>query len=153
MAILEMVELAVAGNDGGEVLRVPGEAVYRVYVPAVELERVTVDGRLFLRFGATGAFGSLLFDTSSGNVVEKLDGDPEVSLVNTSLDAFNRCLEAFSVKFPLAEIDDEDEEEERNNSVAREIERELRLIDPEGYREDSFWYEVRWGVAIGDFSD
>jgi len=153
MTKLEMINLEIEGEPGEGVLRVPAEPVYQVYVPAGSLERVMVDSRILLRFGATGAFGSLLLDTSSGAVVEKLEDAPKVSLVNTSLGAFNRCLEAFSVKFPVDEIEDEDEEEERNNDVAREIEREVRLIDPEAYRENSFWYEVRWSVAIGDFSD
>lgn len=153
MAKLTMTELSNKEAPGSGVLRVPGEIVYHVYRPADSLENVTVGGRALVRFGSTGACGSLLLDASSGNVMESLDGKSDVNLVNTSLDAFNRSLEAFFVKFPLDDIEDEEEAEGRDNRVAREIENDVRLIDPEAYSENSFWYEVRWSVAIGDFSD
>ena len=85
--------------------------------------------------------------------MENHQSGPDVSLVNTSLDAFTHCLEEFSAKFPLAEIEDEDEAEERDRGVARKIEEDVLRIDPDAYVENSFWYEVRWGVAIGDFRE
>lgn len=149
---LRMIELS---GDVGEStmgsLRIPGETVYEVYRPAKSLEETIVDGRRLIRFGFTGAFGSLLLDTSSGHVVEQLQDEPNVSFVNTSLEAFNRCLGAFAGKFPFGDSDDEDEEVDAE--VAREIEADVIAIDPDAYVEGSFWYELRWSVAIGDFSD
>ncbi|MFI5800196.1 SUKH-4 family immunity protein [Streptomyces sp. NPDC051677] len=127
--------------------------MYNVYVPSGDFERVTIGGCNLIVFGFTGALGSLLLDLSSGCVMEKVEGDSSLSLVNTSLDSFNRCLAAFSAKFPLAEIEDADEAEERDNRVAREVEEEICRIDRQVYAESSFWYEVRWSVAIGNFRD
>jgi len=147
-----MIELPdVEGVLENGSLVIPGEAVYDVYRPAETLQYVSVSGRTLVLFGFTGAFGSLLLDLSSGHVMEKLQNDPDVSLVNTSLEAFKRCLGEFHAKFPLSDIDDEDEAEERDNKVAREIEKDVLRIDPQAYNENSFWYEVRWSVAIGDF--
>ncbi len=56
-------------------------------------------------------------------------------------------------KFPLEDVEDEGERDERDNMLAREIEGDVRRIDPEAYFEGGFWYEIRWSVAIGDFSD
>jgi hypothetical protein len=149
---LRMIELSVDASESNvENLRIPDEAVYEVYRPAKPLEETIVDGRKFIRFGFTGAFGNLLLDVSSGNVVEQLQDESNVSFVNTSLEAFNRCLEAFAGKFQLGDPDDEGEAEDAE--VAREIERDVIAIDPDAYVEDSFWYELRWSVAIGDFSD
>ncbi|MFC3577720.1 SUKH-4 family immunity protein [Streptomyces yaanensis] len=132
-------------------LRIPGEAVYEVYRPVETLERVTVDGRDLILFGSTGVFGRLMVDVASGVVLEKLEGYSDVSLVNTSLEAFNRCLEVFAAKMPLLEIDDEEEAEEVDREIAKGLEEDVRRIDPEAYVENSFWYEIRWSVAIGDF--
>jgi hypothetical protein len=146
---LQLVEVSA---DSGEKLVVPGENIFDVYRPAEALELVTVCDRRMIRFGYTGAFGTLLLDLASGNIVERLHDDDDVKVVNTSLAAFNSCLEAFLDKFPLDDIEDEDAADERNAQVARQIESELTRIDPNSYVEGSFWYEVRWGVAIGDFA-
>ncbi|OSZ61569.1 hypothetical protein OQI_04485 [Streptomyces pharetrae CZA14] len=113
----------------------------------------TMNGREVIEFGSTGFFGSLLVDVSSGSILERVQDATNLSMVNTSLSAFNNCLEMFSEYFPLDQIDDEDASIERNARVAREIESDVKRIDPEAYEEGSFWYEVRWSVAIGDFED
>lgn len=152
---LQLVELSnvegwFSGSKGA--LVVPGEPVFNVYQPVESVEVITIGDRRMIRFGRTGIFGALLVDLASGNVVQQIQDDPDVSMVNTSLSAFNRCLEVFLNRFPLDELEDEDEEDERNARVAREIESDLKRIDPQAYTEDSFWYEVRWSVAIGDFT-
>jgi hypothetical protein len=131
-------------------LRIPGEAVYEVYKPVESVQTVTVDDREFLRFATTGASGSLLLDVSSGRVVEIQTGSG-VSLVNTSLESFIDCLEVFVEH--LAHLESNDGDEEVDEEVASELEASILRIDPDAFSEGSFWYEVRWSVAIGDFSD
>lgn len=152
----EFVDLVEgAGNSLGvrASLRVPGNSIGNAYRPAGSLERISVNGADFLRFGAVGAFGSALFDLNSGHIVEWIHDSSEVGLVNTSIDAFSECVKAFVEKFPLEDVEDEGERDERDNMLAREIEGDVRRIDPEAYFEGGFWYEIRWSVAIGDFSD
>ncbi|MGW1616510.1 SUKH-4 family immunity protein [Streptomyces sp. NPDC002285] len=152
---LQLVELSnvdgwVSGSKG--TLVVPGEPVFNVYQPVESAEVIAIGDRRMIRFGRTGIFGALLVDLASGNVVQQIQADPNVSLVNTSLSAFNSCLEVFLSRLPLEELEDEDEEDARNARVAREIESDLKRIDPQAYTEDSFWYEMRWSVASGDFT-
>ncbi|MHC3475637.1 SUKH-4 family immunity protein [Streptomyces sp. 7R007] len=153
MAALEMVEIPHELTPGRIGVRVPAEPVFGVYRPVGTFKKVAIAGRDLIEFGLTGAFGVLLLDLSSGVVLERVNGESDLSVVNTSIDTFNRCLCVFYSKFPFPKIEDDDESDERDNRVAREVEEEVRRIDPEAYEENSFWYEVRWSVAIGDFSD
>lgn len=152
----EFVDLVEGVGDPLRVrahLTVPRNSIGDAYRPAESLERISVNGKDFLRFGSIGAFGSALFDPNSGHVVEWIHDSSKVGLVNTSIDAFSECAKAFVEKFPLSDMADEDERDERDNAIAREIEGDVRRIDPEAYFEGGFWYEIRWSVAIGDFSD
>ncbi|MFD5856773.1 SUKH-4 family immunity protein [Streptomyces chartreusis] len=152
---LQLIELSnvdgwVSGLEG--VLFVPGDPVFNVYQPVESVETIAIGSRRMIRFGRTGVFGALLVDLGSENVVQQIQGNPEVSLVNTSISAFNSCLEVLLDRLPLDELEDEDEEDERSGRVAREIESALKEIDPQAYTDDSFWCEVRWSVATGDFT-
>ncbi|MEU8295585.1 SUKH-4 family immunity protein [Streptomyces pseudogriseolus] len=147
---LSKIDGDAAGAPGS--LIIPTEAVFDLYQPIDPPTFCKVGNHNMVIFGQTGAFGHLLVDLATGHVVEQIRNDPEVALVNTSLAAFTECLKAFINNLPLGELEDEDEVEERNAQVAREIENALRRIDPKAYTEDSFWYEARWGVAIGNFT-
>jgi hypothetical protein len=92
----------------------------------------------------------LLLDASSGCVVEIHTGSG-VSLVNTSLESFTDCLEVFVEH--LARLESNDGDEGVDEEVASGLEASILWIDPDAFSEGSFWYELRWSVVIGDFSD
>ncbi|MFJ6723870.1 SUKH-4 family immunity protein [Streptomyces sp. NPDC091281] len=152
----EMVELPdrLRGSLVG-VIEFPADGVADVYLPVEEFEQVVVDGRSLVLFGTTGLSGTLLLDVRSGSVVFRVQGSLQLGVVNSSVDAFNRCLEVFSEKLEALDegiTEDEDELDALNNRIAREMEKEFRRIDGGFYSEQNFWYELRWGVANGDFS-
>jgi hypothetical protein len=125
-------------------LRLPGEEVYEVYKPVRPLRIQRFGDRSYVHFGSTGAFGSILLDVESGNVMEMQTGGVLVKFVNESVDKFIECLQVFLSLLSSSEGDDEE--------VADELEVAVKEIDAQAYKENSFWYEVRWSVALGDFS-
>ncbi|MFF8401755.1 SUKH-4 family immunity protein [Streptomyces sp. NPDC015684] len=141
---LKTVEIALDAAPSLGVLRFPVESVYEVCKPEESFRVEQIDGRTYIRFATTGAFGSLLLDADSGMVFEIHDEDSGVNFVNETMGKFTRCLEFFS-SLLVGQAEDDDE-------LADELEAGIREIDPRAYEENSFWYEVRWGVALGDFS-
>ncbi|MGW5449269.1 SUKH-4 family immunity protein [Streptomyces asiaticus] len=131
-------------------LEVPVGSVGEVYRASERLECVAIeDHGEFLKFGSAGMFGSILLDPRSGQVMESGRDLTSVSLVNTSLQCFISCVRGFIGCFPFYSRDSDSDEWE---SVAQKIEELVCRLDPEAYHEDSFWFEVRWSVATGDFA-
>ncbi|WP_399925100.1 SUKH-4 family immunity protein [Streptomyces kanamyceticus] len=148
-AMVRLVESDPGKGTAPIAIEVPRGAVGEVYRAADSLERTEVDGHSLLKFGSTGAFGSVLFDAESGKVLETDREARETALVNSSLEHFSACIESFINAFPFYESGEDDEEAEE---AAQGIEDAIIRIDPDAYYEGSFWYEVRWSVAIGDFA-
>ncbi|MFG3292683.1 SUKH-4 family immunity protein [Streptomyces sp. NPDC048179] len=140
----------------GEV-RVPAEAVYAAYKPVKALEMVPINGRSLVQFAFTGAFGKLLIDPESGEVMETRDGST-TSTVNSSLEKFADCLKFFTDLLSSAEVEDdprdgdEGEDEDEDEALAQRLEAGIRKIDSRAFREDSYWYEIRWAVSLGDYT-
>lgn len=103
-----------------------------------------------IHIGNVGGAGKLLLDPISGVVWEEHGGRINKHPVNASLDAFNRCVETLLVVLQEAYSRGEEREDE---DVAIEFEQKVHEIDPLSNGVDSFWYEIRWGIAIGDFED
>lgn len=131
-------------------LEVPVGSVGEVYRASEYLESVTIgDHGEFLKFGSTGMFGSILLDPRSGRVMEAGRDLASVNLVNTSLERFISCIRGFIECFPFYSRDSGNDEWE---CAAGKVEELVCRLDAEAYREDSFWFEVRWSVATGDFA-
>lgn len=141
---LRIVEAVLDDTPSLGVLRFPGEEVYEVYKPVLPPQLQRFGDRSYVHFGSTGAFGSILLDLESGNVMEMQKGGALIKFVNESVDKFIECLQVFLSLLSSSEEDDE--------GVADELEVAVKEIDAQAYRENSFWYEIRWSVALGDFS-
>ncbi|MDG4857751.1 SUKH-4 family immunity protein [Streptomyces sp. T-3] len=130
-------------------LVVPAQSVGETYRACESLETIQSDGRGFVKFGLSGISGDMLIDLSSQRVVEMQGGASEPSLVNTSIERFQACVREFIEGFPFYETaEDEDDFE----SAAQKLEESICRLDPEAYFEGGYWYEIRWGIAIGDFA-
>ncbi|MFD4600822.1 SUKH-4 family immunity protein [Streptomyces sp. NPDC058464] len=136
-------------------IKVPAGAVYAAYKPVHALEIDQIDDRSLVQFGFTGAFGKLMIDLESREVLETHDGST-VSFVNSSLERFAECLQFFVDLLSGVEEaggpEDEGEGEDENEALAQRLEAGIRGIDSRAYREDSYWYEIRWAVSLGDYA-
>lgn len=131
-------------------LEIPVGSVGEVYRAAERLEFVAIKDRgEFLRFGSAGMFGSILLDPRTGRVMESGRDLASVSLVNTSMERFISCVRGFIGCFPFYSRDSGSDEWE---AAAQKVEELVCRLDPEAYHEYSFWFEVRWSVATGDFA-
>ncbi|MFD3442773.1 SUKH-4 family immunity protein [Streptomyces sp. NPDC058685] len=137
-------------SDQGSELEVPAGSVGQVYRSSERLLQVVIGDRVYLKFGSTGLFGSILLDPTTGRVLEAGKSMDSVSLVNTSLSHFIACLSSLVERFPFYSSDSEDDEWE---SAALGLESVVRQVDQEAYDEGSFWYEIRWSIASGDFAE
>lgn len=142
---LRMADFAVRGVPGITALHLPVDPLFEVYKPVDLLEVHGTSDSLFIFIGFTGTFGRLMLDVRSGNVIETSEDASYVSFVNTYLGAFVQCLEVLS-SILSGGVDKEDEE------LASDFEAEILRIDSPACGEGNFWYEIRWAIAIGDFS-
>ncbi|MBT2411109.1 SUKH-4 family immunity protein [Streptomyces sp. ISL-12] len=130
------------------------ESVGEIFRPLQALEYTRINGRSFIHFGFTGASGRLLVDAENGKVMET-HGESGISFVNSSLAEYADCLSFFSSllsEFESEEGVESDENEDEDERLARKLEEEIRRIDAQAYQENTYWYEIRWGVSLGDFT-
>ncbi|MFH9090969.1 SUKH-4 family immunity protein [Streptomyces sp. NPDC017673] len=142
---LRMAAFKVRGVPGIENLDLPADSLSNVYKPVEPLEIYESEGGVRICIGRTGIFGRFVLDVQSGKIIEESEDYSYSNFVNSSLTAFIQCLQMLSA---LLDGVHEGEDEE----LANMFESQIRQIDPQAYREGSFWYEIRWSIAIGDFS-
>ncbi|GAA2733494.1 SUKH-4 family immunity protein [Streptomyces nogalater] len=150
---LKVENVEFPGEPSFGSFRVPTETVDGVFTPVRPLQHVQIGKRSFVWFGSSGATGRLMVDSGSGSVFETHDAST-VTFVNESLGKFIECLEAFSsVVLDGAENRDpaDEADEDEGERMARRLEERIRMIDPRAYEEDTFWYDIRWDVSLGDW--
>ncbi|MFH8627424.1 SUKH-4 family immunity protein [Streptomyces vietnamensis] len=130
-------------------LQVPESLIafsYRVAESLTSMEEPE-PGR-FLRFGSTGLFGSLLFDSATGSVVEYQEGADDVSLVNTSIAAFVEIVKKVIEAFPFYSTDGDSGDMEL---AAEKVKGIVCSEDPEAYFSGGFWETFVSDVEMGDY--
>ncbi|MFE5026857.1 SUKH-4 family immunity protein [Streptomyces sp. NPDC056656] len=130
-------------------LEVPLESVAYAYWAADDLEAVVIGGTRFVRFGYTGASGSVLLNTVTGEVVESNDELESTSLVNSSLQKFSACIQGVIERFPFYS---EDAEEGEWESAADDVARLVREVDPEAFFDGGYWHEMTSDIMMGDYA-
>lgn len=148
-SIVHLTESAPPKGVESISLDVPSESVGEVYKAAEFLDRFEFDGKLLIRLGSSGAFGSMLLDLESGQVFEFVPGAESLTFVNSSMEKFSACIEEFVGGFPFYESSDDEGAAE---VAACRLEESVQRIDYDSYYEGGFWYELRWSIAIGDFA-
>ncbi|MFG2171583.1 SUKH-4 family immunity protein [Streptomyces niveus] len=139
----------LAGGEG-LALNVAARSLGGVYRASGHLQRVSIGGKEFVRFGSTGLFGSVVLDPESGRVLQAGKRMNEGTLVNTSLDNFNECIEAFIGLRHLCSGESDDDW----GRAAEELDGIVLGIDAEAHAvHNGFWHELRWDIANGDFAD
>jgi hypothetical protein len=146
------VVLHAAGDSlGPDVvnLEVPTASVGYSYQVAESLEAFIISDVRFLRFGYTGMFGSILLNAATGEVVQSGRDLDEVSLVNTSVEKFSKCVKAVISRFPFYFGDASDDEWE---SAAADVAQIVRDIDSRAYFEGGYWHEMTSDIGMGDYA-
>ncbi|MEU0401640.1 SUKH-4 family immunity protein [Streptomyces sp. NPDC006197] len=137
--------------DGAPVeLQVPEALIAFSYRAAESL--TAMDGptpRRFFKFGSTGLFGSLLFDSKTGSVVQHQEGARGVSLVSTSIAAFNEIVKKVIETFPFYSTSEDGDEMEVAAAKVKEI---VCSEDPEAYFAGGFWETFVSDIEMGDYS-
>jgi len=102
---------------------------------------------VFARVSMSQAFG---IERQTGKVVMILDAPSyPISFVNSSLELFIASVSSFTEKYPFyPDPPDPDECE----AVADELKLTLYRIDPPSMSDCSFWSELYWDIAQGDWS-
>ncbi|MFJ2092137.1 SUKH-4 family immunity protein [Streptomyces sp. NPDC087901] len=138
-----MVSLSFDESEEGEPesysLEVPKGPIGGLYRCLDLLESVTIGtcGK-FIKFGATGLFGSVFLDPITGQVVESVRGMEGVRVVNTTLECFSLCVRGVMQMYPFTVSGCHGWE-----AAASEVEVLVRRIDPEAYEvPDNLWYEL-----------
>ncbi|GGW25186.1 hypothetical protein GCM10010294_70550 [Streptomyces griseoloalbus] len=141
---IQLVDLKVARDNA--MLTVPKE--FFGYRSLDAAERVQGgSGRSLIRFGVIGLGVSVHLDESSGEVLSGADSG-ELDMVNTAISHFAQCVILLADMFPFYEEGSDVDEWEAG---AQRVENIIREVDPNAYREGSYWYEFRWDVSMGEF--
>jgi hypothetical protein len=146
------VNLAAAADslDSGMMnLEVPAGLIGHSYRAADGLETFVISGVKFVRFGHAGMFGSILLNITTGEVVESGRDLREVSLVNTSVEHFSRCVQAVIDRFPFYSSDAGDGEWEL---AAADVAQIVHNIDSRACFEGGYWHEMTSDIGMGDYA-
>jgi hypothetical protein len=136
------------------VLKAPNRAVvvpaeFITYKAAESVTELTIDGVTYWRFGTFGMDGDALLHPESGVVKARYPHGP-VHFVNSSMEAFTKCVEGVLAMYPFY---GEDSEPEVCEAAAVRVEGFIQRVDPVAYEDDTFWFDFRWDVTLGDFWD
>jgi hypothetical protein len=107
----------------------------------------------FVVFGESGIAARLCLDVATGAVVQvdSIEAEtPTLSSVNSTLDLFRACTEAFIGRFRFYDLDDSDSNSDEADAVGAELRQLFESIDPAAGA--GFWFDLTYDVGMGDWA-
>jgi len=110
-----------------------------------------VGERSLFCFGRAGLHRQICLDVNDGTVVEYIgSNDGPVRFMNSSIEAFNRCVEAAIRRYPYYGLNSDLSD---RHTISTELAEQIAAIDPAALADkDSFWSTFVDDVEIGDYA-
>jgi len=111
----------------------------------------TKDGT-FIAFTDMAYTDRLVVDTSLGVVMRTHKIDIPMTFVNSDLKLYEASFLKFAEGLPYDDGPDPDIEPNPVEVAAEDLRRQLAEIDPPAIRENTFWDEICWDIAISNWT-
>ncbi|QWW19537.1 SUKH-4 family immunity protein [Schaalia sp. 19OD2882] len=119
-----------------------------VFAPITPARWIADQSALVFARGRVGE--RLALDAHTGGVVVLVDMDEHPRPVNSSLEAYNACVDALAFGAPYN--DDPDSDQDPLTEATLALLRTFEEIDPGCADDDRFWSEIAWDVSMGSWS-